>query len=410
MDLSTASGNPFWKKLLACAPDSSETITLMRSRLQQISPCALMAGFTPEEMLVLNHAIGHYMEKERILRILAVMYDALFESSPETAGGQDFEPNEDETGDSRIFLLVSLLCYAPRLRKDYEKRGWSSEMYKQALRDFKIWSDFTLENEHRIGLTFSGGYSWIHAQMLCRILRFGRLQCNIEAHFFDDLMVFRNRLNGRLQVLMNGNMEFNARGLYRVEGEEALFHSSKIQETEEGFCGTPVSPDGFASPEPVLLKKQEWTPVLLPGAPVINLHIPADGPLLPSMCADSVQRMWGFFHTKTDLKVQAVVCESWLLDPVFPELLPPSSNMLQFQMAGYLMPEKGPSDCFRRVFGVKGERDGIETVPWNTSMRRAFGKYYVSGGKFRNGRIVLMPEDFPWGSNPYRPAGKKQIV
>ena len=55
MDLSTASGNPFWKKLLVCAPDSSETITLMRSRLQQISPCALMAGFTPEEMLVLNH-------------------------------------------------------------------------------------------------------------------------------------------------------------------------------------------------------------------------------------------------------------------------------------------------------------------------------------------------------------------
>ena len=84
--------------------------------------------------------------------------------------------------------------------------------------------------------------------------------------------------------------------------------------------------------------------------------------------------------------------------------------MLQFQMAGYLMPEKGPSDCFRRVFGVKGERDGIETVPWNTSMRRAFGKYYVSGGKFRNGRIVLMPEDFPWGSNPYRPAGKKEVV
>ena len=75
-------------------------------------------------------------------------------------------------------------------------------------------------------------------------------------------------------------------------------------------------------------------------------------------------------------------------------------------MAGYLMPERGISDCFGRVFGHKGKTEGLHAVPWNTSMRKAFGEFSDNGGNFRNGRIVLMPDEFPWGSNPYRNTGK----
>ena len=201
---------------------------------------------------------------------------------------------------------------------------------------------------------------------------------------------------------MNGRMDFNPDGLFRVADEPLAFSSAPAVRTENTITGLPVSPDGIVSPEPVCLNLSEWEEVLSPGDPIINLHIPADGPLLPELCTDSVRRMWDFFHQQTDFKVKAVCCESWLLDPQFPKILPPESNMLKFQMAGYLMPEYGESDCFGRVFGLKSRTEGIQSVPWNTSMRKAFGKFSTEGGHFRNGRIVLLPEDFPWGSNPYR--------
>ncbi len=394
------SPNPFWNHIFQEQTGRMIDPDPVRNRLQSLLPYARIAGFNDDECLWIRETVQRYCGNETILTVLEIMYQALFRTH-KTEAAQDPEI-QDITGDDKAFNLIVLLSYAPELENDYKQNNWSNEMFRQALRDFKIWSDHCVENFGKPGLSYQGGYGWIHAQMLCQILRFGRLQCNIRAHFFQENIVFRHKNSRKVQVIMNGRMDFNPDGLFRVADEPLAFSSAPAVRTENTITGLPVSPDGIVSPEPVCLNLSEWEEVLSPGDPIINLHIPADGPLLPELCADSVRRMWDFFHQQTDFKVKAVCCESWLLDPQFPKILPPESNMLKFQMAGYLMPEYGESDCFGRVFGLKSRTEGIQSVPWNTSMRKAFGKFSTEGGHFRNGRIVLLPEDFPWGSNPYR--------
>lgn len=132
-----------------------------------------------------------------------------------------------------------------------------------------------------------------------------------------------------------------------------------------------------------------WT--LEKGTQVINLHIPATGPMPVESCIDSMKQMREFFRVyRPEIDWQAFVCHSWLLDPQLQDLLPESSNIVQFQKLGTIIEETDKvSDAVFRVFGAKAAKEGIDSVPWTTSMQQTLGKFLSGGGVLHSGWMVI---------------------
>ncbi len=131
--------------------------------------------------------------------------------------------------------------------------------------------------------------------------------------------------------------------------------------------------------------------VLHKGDPVINIHIPEAGPLLPELCQDSFRRMRRFFaEYRPGYHWKAAVCTSWFLDPQLKQLLPPDSNILKFQALGTPFSYgEGESDAVFRVFGVKGT-----DAPLITSLQHRMFDFIQKGGKFHHAGIYIPREKF----------------
>ena len=126
------------------------------------------------------------------------------------------------------------------------------------------------------------------------------------------------------------------------------------------------------------------------GAPVLNIHIPACGPLDTNACRASLKQAREFFATyEPDYPYQAFYCYSWLLDPVFNQYLPESSRILQFQKLGTVLPPEKPSnDALLRVF-----RFGTESIEApRTTMQKALAQMVHNGIPFGLGHMFI-PRD-----------------
>lgn len=67
------------------------------------------------------------------------------------------------------------------------------------------------------------------------------------------------------------------------------------------------------------------------GDPIIEIHIPSDGPLKQEDCIESIARARKFFEEfYPEYKYKAFTCHSWLLDPNLKTVLSSGSNILKF--------------------------------------------------------------------------------
>lgn len=227
--------------------------------------------------------------------------------------------NLDESSRGKLYLL--LITHGESFAANALKnRNFPPEPLQESLADCRIWSEHHEENYGCPGLTWRLLH-WLRQTLCGDVLRFGRLQCNAEHAFTEDL------------------------------------------------------------------------PGLPKNTPMINIHIPADGPLTPEKIRQSLKRMEQFFaQYQPDYHWKGFCCYSWLLDPAFPDLLGADSNIVKFIRMGEFFPVAGESEAIFRVFGVKGEEEGFETVPHNTSMRRILAEFLRKGGKFRNGGWLIRRE------------------
>ncbi len=60
---------------------------------------------------------------------------------------------------------------------------------------------------------------------------------------------------------------------------------------------------------------------------IINVHIPATGPLNYEECRKSYKQCLEYYN----LKEAVFICESWLLSPLLEEMLPETSNIIKFK-------------------------------------------------------------------------------
>ena len=119
--------------------------------------------------------------------------------------------------------------------------------------------------------------------------------------------------------------------------------------------------------------------LLAPGAPVINLHIPEDGPLDLAECSASLKRIDRFFaQCRPDYAWQGFLCESWLLDRQLLPMLPPGSNIARFQALGRHYPMHPTDDTIFRIFGTAAPT----AIARPTSLQASAARFLQNGGQF----------------------------
>jgi GNAT-like C-terminal domain/N-acyltransferase N-terminal domain len=113
---------------------------------------------------------------------------------------------------------------------------------------------------------------------------------------------------------------------------------------------------------------------------VLSTHIPRTGPLSPSSVDDALEAATGFFARYfPDYPTRDFFCESWMLDPQLPALLP-DSNLAAFQRRWSLFGDRQPGDA-EVLFFVFNLREPVdpESLPRETALQRAVASTLAAG-------------------------------
>lgn len=120
----------------------------------------------------------------------------------------------------------------------------------------------------------------------------------------------------------------------------------------------------------------------------INIHIPGGAPLTEETIADSYREartfLARFFPGTEDWPME---CESWLLSPALPHLLPETSRILLFQRHFTLREwDEDASDYLEWVYHfapgqIAAAKQNLPALPENTSLQRRMKAHLLDGGK-----------------------------
>lgn len=246
-----------------------------------------------------------------------------------------------------LLNLVLIFELASRLAAICQRREIPEDIRLDGYKDIKIWLDYHRQNFQKTGISWPMT-GWLINILRGDVLQFGRLQCNREFQFEADFTVRQHQLTGEIIQL----------------------------------------PLDAPSPE------GPWHILLSPGDPVINLHIPASGPLDIEQCRESMKRMDKFFKGN----YKAFVCYSWLLDEQLQQILPADCNIVQFQKLGHLFFHAPESDILRRVFGEKP----ITQAGEKNMLQLAVGRFLEQGKSFHTGGMYIL-RDGDYLMRPIRP-------
>ena len=113
---------------------------------------------------------------------------------------------------------------------------------------------------------------------------------------------------------------------------------------------------------------------------VLSTHIPRTGPLTPSSVDDALEAATRFFAGYfPDYPTTEFFCESWMLDPQLPALLP-DSNLAAFQRRWTLSGDRQPGDA-EVLFFVFNQRGPVDpkSLPRDSALRRAMARWLAAG-------------------------------
>lgn len=248
-------------------------------------------------------------------------------------------PEEFRTEDQGLFFLSIAAAALTNAPQHFKRNGIPEWFLHDGMADFRNWVDDYHKNYHAWGLEFDHGFAWMVLRIFrAEVLRFGRLEYN-KSSAFPEYLFFRSRKTGAVRILLNAECDCNQAGLPALPGEAVAFRTHLVRGIFWKVTGFPVLPDGSISSICAETDLEEFEPALLPCEPSLYLHIPADGPLEEKACRDSLRDAMDFYRKHDEhFQPKAVICGSWLFDPVLRELLPEDSNIIKLWKLGHLLP------------------------------------------------------------------------
>ena len=228
---------------------------------------------------------------------------------------------------------------------------------------------------------------WLRLVASGNLYRLGRLEFAPQP-FDQPFRAFRNAADETL-VLADAGTGFTDDG-YMVG---APTWTSVFEATDAAFVGTPILPDGRALRASIRLPRPEWRQVLAPGDPVLDMHIPAEGPFTLDAIADALAQSVPFFQQfEAGTRFLAFTCWSWLFSPQLEAMLGADSNIVRWQRTGYMLPNDSGADDFL-TFTFNQPAIDLATAPRDTRLRRAVIAFLEQGGTLMCGSFLLLADD-----------------
>jgi len=286
---------------------------------------------------------------------------------------------------------------------------WTIRRYlEQRLQDTVLvdtMSDVTVWMTHYYGKYGVWGidqFGWLLRHLRGELFRLGRLQF-VRDTFRHAVIVLRHRCSGETAALSEAGVVYRADG--KVNGTNGIDDAAnkwtaRYEANADSYVGNPILSAGVASGETIRLPAADWRIALRRGDPVLDVHIAEGSKLTPKECRESLRQAAAFYQAfDPPQPFRAFVCASWLLDPQFGAILPPSSNIVAFQRLFYLFPLlSDESETYLRVFGsrtidpAKADR--------GSTLRRAVADYAAAGNLLHGAGGLLLAEDGDAGVKP----------
>ena len=376
------------------------------------------AGLEPDAINALQNAAARIAADADLTRLAWHCHHLLFLSETyERRNLRSWPMFVDLLGEHcGAFYLLIALSGLPQTRAFHRSRSVPDRVARNTYGDTAIWA----RQYRKIGILQNGGFehpsrpgiwgispralSWLCNHLCGDLFRLERLQF-IQRPYRSEFLAFRNRKTGRVHLLADGSIRFRADG--QVDGTGGMADSktgwtSRLRTQKDGVVGTPIHPEGRALPGEVVLPPDTWEPILSPGDPILEIHIPEDGPMDFDACGASFRKAVEFFPQHfPDRPFRAFCCTSWLLDPQYQTLLSGRSNIVRFQRECYLFPRASPGgrSGLERIFGPHAK--DLSTAPRDTRLRRAVLDHLNGGGHLKSGGALIFPEDLNWGERVY---------
>ena len=116
---------------------------------------------------------------------------------------------------------------------------------------------------------------------------------------------------------------------------------------------------------------------------VLEIHIPATGPLSEKECDESLKLSKDFFAKYfPEFKYNYLTCHSWLLDPTLAEILNNESNIIKFQQLFDIVETESSDDILKYVFTWDTRRYNLNRHYAEGSLQKAVKKRISDGGNF----------------------------
>lgn len=298
-----------------------------------------------------------------------------------------------------LFSLMAAMAALPRIAETHAGLGLD-ESYLRGIAKWIAGTTSIYGSAHN-GLpgTDFRQHHWLKHSIDGRLFRIGRFEFLI--HSAPDWVpaIYRNRVSGRIEAFCRDGWNLDDRG-FRCGGGGTV---ATLDRTGSMLTGIPVDPaTGRAVPGVRrMIDLAIFEPLLTPHEWVPSVHIPGGGGMMPELAGESLRAAVRFFRKQFRKEIRLFVCESWILNPAWMELLP-ESNLAKFMRELFLFP--APPEERSGLFFVFGRDDGdFAAYPADNSLRRAFHRLYESEGVFRAGGMFIPADGLDrWGKQIYR--------
>lgn len=289
-----------------------------------------------------------------------------------------------ETADLRIapwIRLILLLPFITPMMNRYRDHGYSEEEIRVVFHEFYDCIAKTAERTGTAGLT-DMYFDW--AVLFIREFFFRVLDFRFElAKYSGNAVYFRSKTNGgdpSYNVLASSGLWHRsgmAFGSALFEEAEGAFHAS-LTESPSSWSGNSVE-YGLVLPGKTTLRKAEWEKVLGYGDPVLKIHIDPGADITAGHVAQAAGEAVRIAKERFG-HISGILCESWLLDPVYRKVLGDDSRIAKFGEQFIRFPQLSNGlEIMNFVF--EAELEELPHLPAGTRLTRALKELYLAGGR-----------------------------
>lgn len=117
------------------------------------------------------------------------------------------------------------------------------------------------------------------------------------------------------------------------------------------------------------------------GTPILEVHIPANGPMRFDDCVQSVALARRFFAAHfPEYPYRCFTCHSWLLDPTLKHFLKEGSNILQFQQLFQVVQNDASDAALKYIFHWNTTRESLPDCEAGSRLATEVKQYVLNGG------------------------------